>query len=82
MVREKMLQVDDLFKMVAEVEKEYNALLPVKQQDKDEDWFDEIDTSMLQFKQKIHGWIRDVDSEKDATAKVKCVWKYVMKEVK
>ena len=36
-VREQMLQVDDLFKMVTEVHKEYNALLPVKQQDKDED---------------------------------------------
>ena len=53
-VREQMLQVDDLFKMVTEWHKEYNALLPVKQQDKDEDWFDEIDASMLQFKQKIH----------------------------
>ena len=34
-VREQMLQVDDLFKMVTEVHKEYNALLPVEQQDKD-----------------------------------------------
>ena len=50
--------------MVTEVHKEYNALLPVKQQDKDEDWFDEIDASMLQFIQKIHGWIRDVEREK------------------
>ena len=36
-VREQMLQVDDLFKTVTEVHKEYNALLPVEQQDKDED---------------------------------------------
>ena len=41
-------------------------MLPVEQQDKDEDWFDEIDASMLQFKQKIHGWIRDVERERDA----------------
>ena len=41
-VREQMLQVDDLFKMVTEVHKKYNALLPVEQQEKDEDWFDEI----------------------------------------
>ena len=39
-VRGQMLQVDDLFKMVTEVHKKYNALLPVDQQDKDEDWFD------------------------------------------
>ena len=60
-VKEQMLQVDDLFKMVTEVHKEYNALLPVEQQGKDEDWFDEIDDSMLQFNQKIHGWIKDVE---------------------
>ena len=30
-----MLQFDDLFKMVGEVHKEYNALLPVEQQDTD-----------------------------------------------
>ena len=41
-VREQMLQVDDLFKMVTEVHKKCNALLPVEQQEKDEDWLDEI----------------------------------------
>ena len=44
-VREQMLQADDLFQMVTEVHKEYNALLPVEQQDKDKDWFDEIDAN-------------------------------------
>ena len=70
-VREQMLQVADLFKMVTEVHKEYNALLPVEQQDKDEEWFYEIDASMLQFKLKIHGWIRDVERERDAAMKSK-----------
>ena len=36
-VRKHMLPVDDLFKMVTEVHKEYNVLLPVEQQAKDED---------------------------------------------
>ena len=67
-VREQMLQVDDLLKMVIEVNKEYNALLPVEQQEKD-DWFDEIDASMLQF--KIHGWIRDVERERDTAMEAK-----------
>ena len=65
-LRHQTLQVDDLFKMVTEVHKKYNALLPVEQQDKDEDWFDEIDASTLHFKQKIHGWIRDVERKRDA----------------
>ena len=70
-VSEQMLQVDDLFKMMTEVHKEYNALLSVEQQGKGEDWFDVIDISMLQFKQKIHGWIRDVNRERDAAMAVK-----------
>ena len=70
-VREQMFQVDDLFKIVTEVHKEYNALLPVEQQNKDEDWFDEIDASMLHFKQKIHVWIRDVERERGAAMEAK-----------
>ena len=66
-----MLQVADLFKMVTEVHKEYNALLPVEQQDKDEDWFDETGARMLQLKQKIHVWIRDVERERNAAMEAK-----------
>ena len=50
MVREPLLQVDGLFKMVAEVHKEYNAVVPVEQQNKDGDCFDETDPSILPFK--------------------------------
>ena len=70
-VREQILQVDDLFKTVTGMHKEYNALLPVEQQDTVEDWFDEINASMLQFKQKIHGWIKDVERERDAAMEAK-----------
>ena len=61
----------DLFKMVTEVHKWYDALLPVEQQDKDEDWFDEIDANMLQFKKNNHGWIRDVERERNAAMEAK-----------
>ena len=57
--------------MVTGVHKEYNASLPVVQQDKDKNWYDEIDANMLQFKQKIHGWIRDVESGRDAAMEAK-----------
>ena len=66
-----MLQVDDLVIMVTEVHKVYNALLPVELQDKDEDWFYKIDASMLEFKQMIHGWIRDFERKTDATMEAK-----------
>ena len=64
-VREQILQADDLFKTVPEGHREY-VLLPVEQPDKDEDWFHVIDASVLQFKENIHGWIRDVERERDA----------------
>ena len=38
-VKEQMLQVDDIFKMVTEVHNEYNVLLPVEQQEQNEDCF-------------------------------------------
>ena len=50
MVREPLLQVDGLFKMVTEVHKEYNAVVPVEQQNKDGDCFDDTDASILPFK--------------------------------
>ena len=71
LVREQKFQVDDLFNMLTELHKEYNALLPVEQQDKDEECLEEFDASMLQFKQKIHGWIRDVEMERDAAMEAK-----------
>ena len=46
-------------------------MLPVEEQYKDDDWFDEIDASILQFKQKIHEWIRDVEKERDASTEAK-----------
>ena len=70
-VWELLLQVEGLFKMVVEVHKEYNAVVPVEQQDKDGGCFNETDASMLPFKQKIHDWIRDVEKERDAVMEAK-----------
>ena len=57
-VREQMLQIDDMFKRMMEVHKEYNSLLPLEVQEDYEKWFDDIDVDMLVFKQKIHNWIK------------------------
>ena len=65
-VREKILQIDDMFKQLMDVHKEYNFLLPLEAQEDDEKWFDDIDADMLVFKQKIYNWIREAEQEKDA----------------
>ena len=70
-VREQMLQIDDMFKQKMEVHKEYNSLLPLEVQEDDEKWFDNIDTDMLVFKQKIHNWIKEAKQERHAEMKEK-----------
>ena len=68
-VREQILQIDDMFKQMMEVHKEYNSLLPLEVKEDDEKWFDNIDADMLAFKQKIHNWIKQVEQEKHAEMK-------------
>ena len=70
-VREQMLQIDDMFKQLMDVHKEYNFLLPLEAQEDDEKWFDDIDADMLVFKQKIHNWIREAEHDRDAELKEK-----------
>ena len=62
-VREQMIQIDNKFKMLMEVHKEYNSLLPLKMQEEHEEWFGDVDEDMLSFKNKIHNWIRDAELE-------------------
>ena len=49
-----MLQIDGVFKMLIEVHREYNSLLPLEMHEQDEDWFDGIDEKMMSFKNKIY----------------------------
>lgn len=52
--------------MVKKVHKQYNVLLLVDQQDQDEDWLNDIDANIAKFKQRIYGWLRDNERERDA----------------
>ena len=49
-----MLQINGLFKILIEMRREYNSLLPLEGQEQDEDWFGDIDEKMMSFKCKIH----------------------------
>ena len=42
-VREQMLQIDGILKVLIEVHKEYNSLLSLEMQEQDEDCFDATD---------------------------------------
>ena len=64
-----MLQIDDMFKQLMNVQKEYNSLLPLEAQEDDKKWFDDVDTHMLVFKQKIYNSIRKAEQESNAELK-------------
>ena len=49
-VRDQMQQFHDIFKVMLDVQKEYNSLLPAEEQERD----DEDDHNICIFKQKIH----------------------------
>ena len=70
-VTEQMLQIDDMFKKMMEVHKEYNSMSLLEVQEDDEKWFDDTDADMLVFKQKIHNWIKEAEQERDAEMKEK-----------
>ena len=53
-VREQLLQFDDIFKMMLDVQKSYNTLLPPAEQQRDEEWFDDLDHNVCSFKQRVH----------------------------
>ena len=70
-VSEQMLQIDDMFKQLIDVHKEYNSLLPLEAQEDDKKWFDDTDADMLVFKRKIHNWVREAEQKRDAELKKK-----------
>ena len=60
-VREQMLQIDGVFKILLKLHRQFNSL-EMHQQYKD--WFDGIDEKIMSFKNKIHNWIRDAEHER------------------
>ena len=63
-VREQMLQIDGVFKMLTELHRQYNSLLPLEIQEQDEDWFVDINEKMMSFKNEINNCIRDTEHER------------------
>ena len=42
-VTEQLHQFDDIFRMMLDIQKSYNSLLPPAEQQRDEEWFDDLD---------------------------------------
>ena len=52
--------------MMLDIQKSYNSLLPPAEQQRDKEWFDDLDRNVCSFKQRIHGWIKDAETERQA----------------
>ena len=67
-VEEEMNQFNDLLKILIDVHQDYNQLLDDDEREKDNDWFDEINTQACSFKRKVHCWLRET-AQKTNSAK-------------
>ena len=52
--------------IMLDVQKSYNSLLPPAEQQRDEEWFDDLDHDVCSFKQRVHSWIKDAEAERQA----------------
>ena len=66
-VEEEMSQFNDLLKMLIDVHQDYNQLLDDDEREKDDDWFDEIDTQACSFKRKLHCWFRETTQKTNSS---------------
>ena len=41
-------------------------MLPPAEQQRDEEWFDDLDHNFCSFKQRVHNWIKDAEAERQA----------------
>ena len=63
-VREQMLQIDGVFKILLKLHRQFNSLMPLEMHQQYKHWFDGIDEKMMSFKNKIRNWIRDAEHER------------------
>ena len=63
-VREQMLQIDGVFKILLKLHRQFNSLMPLEMHQQYKDWFDGIDEKIMSFKNKIYNWIRDAEHER------------------
>ena len=63
-VREQLQEFDAIFRMMLDVQKSYNSLLPPAEQQRDEEWFDGLDHNVCSFKQRLHSWAKDAEAER------------------
>ena len=63
-VEKELAQFNDLFKMLLSIHEEYSQVLDDEERADEDDWFDDLDNTVCNFKRKIHRWFRSAEKLK------------------
>ena len=62
-VKEEMLQLNDMFKLLMSLHMEYGAIVSEEDQMENDEWFDLVDEEVFAFKRKINLWLKNVEED-------------------
>ena len=65
-VKKHLQKFDDFFRMMLDVQKRCNSLLPPAEQQRDEEWFDDLDHNLFSFQKRKHSWIKGAEAERQS----------------
>ena len=62
-VEEEMSQLNDMFKLLISLHREYGVMLSEKEQKENDDSFDLVDEEVFTFKRKINLWLKKIKED-------------------
>ena len=62
-VEEEMSQLNDMFKLLISLHREYGVMLSEKEQKENDDSFDLVDEEVFTFKRKINLWLKKIEED-------------------
>ena len=68
-VEEEMLQLNDMFKLLMSLHREYGVVLSEEGQMENDDWFNLVDQEAFAFKRKINLWLKKVEEDQRSYAR-------------
>ena len=66
---EELSKLNDIFKLLMSLHREYGAMLSEEEQMENEDWFDLVDEEFFAFKRKIKLWLKNVEEDQRSCAR-------------
>ena len=64
-----MWKLNDIFKLLMSLHREYSAMLSEEEQMENDDWFDFVEEEVFAFKRKINLWLKNVEEDQKLCAR-------------